>query len=230
MWGLILFQLLNFVRILVLFLVEDGSLSDLLHAYLWPLVLVGAGCVSWFVWIAGAKAWAHRASTHRKAAPMPFPIPWQRALLFVGLVGLLGLLRSAVLKSPPTHQFAHAITSGAASLLCWVGTPTQATGPVITSGSTAIAMGAGGPAVLAFRVALDRRLLPAQLSDRGTYSRSRLVAITTHGTSPKAAVLPATRSGRGRQHRRLVSRRRSVWASATLELPTDLSQHRHIPG
>lgn len=170
MWGLILFQLLNFVRILVLFLVEDGSLFDLLYVYLWPLVLVGAGCVSWFVWIAGANAWAHRASTHRKAAPMPFPISWQRALLFVGLVGLLMLLRSAVLNSPPTHQFMHAVTSGAASLLYWVGTPTQATGPVITSGSTAIAVGAGCAASPTLVLALAAILVvPLSLGKRALW-------------------------------------------------------------
>ena len=174
-WGLMLFQLLNFVRILVLFLVEDGSLFDLFHVYLWPLVLVGAGCVSWFVWIAGAKAFAHRASTnrssaHTKAAPMPFPIPWQRALLFVGLVGLLMLLRSAVLNSPPTHHFAHAVTSGAASLLCWVGTPTQATGPVITSGSTAISVGAGCAASPTLVLALAAILVvPLSLSRRALW-------------------------------------------------------------
>ena len=174
-WGLMLFQLLNFVHILVLFLVEDGSLFDLFHVYLWLLVLVGAGCVSWFVWIAGAKAWTHRASAntssaHTKAKPMPFPVPWQPALLFVGLVGLLMLLRSAVPGSPPTHHFAHAVTSGAASLLCWVGTPTQAAGPVITSGNTAVTVGAGCAASPTLGLALAAILaLPLSLSMRALW-------------------------------------------------------------
>ena len=77
-----LLQLLNFVRSFVLLLVEDDSLFDLFDVYLWPLILVGAGCVGWFVWITGAKAWTHGASAntssaHTKVEPMPVLAPWK---------------------------------------------------------------------------------------------------------------------------------------------------------
>ena len=162
-WGLVFFQSLNFARIIGLLLVEDSSLFDLFHVYLWPLVVVGAGCLSWCVW----AAWA-TSSSSRSTSAISSQVPWLRTLLFVGAVGLLMAFRASVLNSAPAHGFALAVASGAAQTLSWLGTPTQATGYIVASGSVAISVGAGcaaSPTLVITLAALT--VLPLSLRMRG---------------------------------------------------------------
>ncbi|MGE0681045.1 MAG: archaeosortase/exosortase family protein [Candidatus Binatia bacterium] len=162
LWGFALFQLLNFARIIGLFWLENSPLFDLFHIYIWPLVLVGAGCVSWFAWV----TWAQTSSSGKTASP-PARLPLRRALLFVGTVGVLMLVRPFLIESPPMHLFAVAVTHGAANVLGWIGVPTQAVGLVVTSGSAAIRVGPGCAAsptlVLAIAAILS---LPLSLKTR----------------------------------------------------------------
>jgi exosortase/archaeosortase family protein len=164
LWGFALFQLLNFARIVGLFWLEDSSLFGLFHIYLWPLVLVGAGCASWFAWV----TWA-QASSSGNTASTPARLPLRRALLFISLVGVLMLARPFLIESPPMRLFAVAVADGAAHMLGWIGVPTQAVDLVVTSGSAAIRVGPGcatSPtlvlavaAILALPLSLPTRLL-----------------------------------------------------------------------
>jgi exosortase/archaeosortase family protein len=138
LWGLALFQLLNFARIIGLFWLEDCPLFDLFHVYLWPFVLVGAGCLSWFGWM----TWV-QASTHKETGSTLSQSPLRRALLFVGVVGVLMLVRPFLIESPPMRLFAISVSRGAAQVLGWIGVPTQTAGLVIASGSAAIRVGPG---------------------------------------------------------------------------------------
>ena len=162
-WGLVFFQSLNFARILGLFLLDDSSLFDLFHVYLWPLVVVGSGCLSWCLW----AAWA-RTPAARPSAAVSSQIPWLRMLLFVGAVGVLMAFRAAVLNSPPAHGFALGVASGAAQTLSVLGTPTQATGYIVASGNSAISVGAGCAASPTLVITLAALLvLPLSLQMRG---------------------------------------------------------------
>lgn len=138
LWGFALFQLLNFIRIIGLFWLEDSPQFDLFHIYLWPLVLVGAGCVSWFAWV----TWAQATPPGRIESPLVRP-PLRRALLFVGIVVVLMLVRPFLIESLPMRLFAVAVANGAANVLGWIGVPTQAVNLVVTSGSAAIRVGPG---------------------------------------------------------------------------------------
>lgn len=70
-------------------------------------------------------------------------LPLRRALLFVGMVGVLMLARLFLIESPLMRLFAITVSGGAASVLSWIGVPTQAVGLVVTSGSAAIRVGSG---------------------------------------------------------------------------------------
>ena len=101
LWGVALFQLLNFVRIIGFFWLDDSPWFDLFHSYVWPFVLVGAGCMSWLGW----ATWAH-SSTRETSEATPPRISLRRALFFTGAVGSLMLVRSFLINSPPAQLFA----------------------------------------------------------------------------------------------------------------------------
>lgn len=137
MWGalagIVLFQVLNFLRIVGFFWLEAGPVFELFHSYLWPLVLGVAGCVLWAVWlrqgapVSGAsQTWGTRMGAYRPLL--------QFGAIALGLLFLLPY----VVQSRFMYQFSVWVTSNSASLLSLLGVPAQANACILRSAPMSI--------------------------------------------------------------------------------------------
>lgn len=132
-YGILLFQILNFLRIVGFFWLEAGPTFELFHSYLWPLVLVVAGCLLWVVWLRQGTAPAAASHTWRAR------VHAYRPLLQFGAAALvLLLLLPYVVESRFMYEFSVGVTSGSAWLLSLFGVPAQANACILRSAPMSI--------------------------------------------------------------------------------------------
>ena len=120
-YGILLFQILNFLRIVGFFWLEAGPVFELFHSYLWPLVLGVAGCGLWAVWLRQGSQPSETAQARRAR------LSTYRPLLQFGTAALvLLLLLPYVVESRFMYEFSVWVTGGSAWLLSLLGVPAQA--------------------------------------------------------------------------------------------------------
>ena len=110
--GILLFQVLNFLRIVGFFWLEAGPVFELFHSYLWPLVLGVAGCVLWAVWLRQGTQPSQTSQTWRARGSAYCPL-----LQFGATALVLLLLLPYVVQSRFMYAFSVWVTSGSAWLL-----------------------------------------------------------------------------------------------------------------
>ncbi len=132
-YGILLFQILNFLRIVGFFWLEAGPVFELFHSYLWPLVLGGAGCGLWAVWLRQGSQPSETAQTRRAR------LSTYRPLLQFGTAALvLLLLLPYVVESRFMYEFSVWVTGGSAWLLSLLGVPAQANACILRSAPMSI--------------------------------------------------------------------------------------------
>ena len=130
-YSILLFQILNFLRIVGLFWVEAGPTFEFFHSYLWPLVLVIAGCVLWAVWL---RKGTQTSDLSHSRPTQPTRLAAYRPVLCFGSVALVLLvLLPYVVESHFMYEFSVWVTNGSAWTLSALGVPAQANGCLLSS-------------------------------------------------------------------------------------------------